>query len=201
MWHQLGIYTQEEDEFIAVNYNKIPVGDIARHLGRGIDSIRKRAGKIGATRPLRRWCQEEDDLIVQTWKSKGTMASVARATGRRIPEISIRAKKLGCSPWKDRQRRVAGRPIDGFVEGKPIYTHRRIIEEELGRPLSSEEIVHHIDGDIGNNSRDNLCLLKNRYAHLVAHNSYANLLTELVHRGYVRFNTDTGVYEICETDK
>lgn len=201
MRHKPVRFSQEEDVYIANNYNKIPVKDIAEYLGRGEESVKKRASKIGATRPLRRWSEEEDQVIIKTWKAKGGMSKLAETLGRRLAEISVRAKKLGCSPWRRNQKCHSGRPVDGFVEGRPIYTHRRIIEEELGRSLSPDEIVHHIDGDITNNERNNLCLLKNRFAHLTAHRSYDNLLPELIHRGYIRFDADEGVYKICEMDK
>lgn len=201
MRYKHGRYTQEEDDFIRANYSKMSSIDVARHLGRSVPSTRKRAGKIGVAKPLKRWAEEEDQLLIQTWEARGRMDQLAERLGRTCSEVCARAKRLGYYPWRRRPIRVNGRIVDGFIDGRPVWTHRRIIEDELGRSLSSSEIVHHIDGDKDNNSRDNLYLCKDRAAHLVAHNSYANLLTELVHRGYIRFNADTGVYEICETDK
>lgn len=37
-----------------------------------------------------------------------------------------------------------------------VYEHRIIIETRLKRILSTEEVVHHIDGDRSNNDIDNL---------------------------------------------
>lgn len=39
-----------------------------------------------------------------------------------------------------------------------VYEHRYIIEQELGRSLKDDEIVHHIDEDRSNNKRSNLQL-------------------------------------------
>lgn len=43
-----------------------------------------------------------------------------------------------------------------FVNGKFIYEHRVIIEKALGRKLTKNEIVHHKDGNPGNNDFSNL---------------------------------------------
>jgi hypothetical protein len=44
--------------------------------------------------------------------------------------------------------------------GSPyIPEHRLALAESLGRPLHSEEDVHHIDGDVANNAPENLELI------------------------------------------
>lgn len=48
------------------------------------------------------------------------------------------------------------------------HTHRIVMEKKLGRGLKSDEIVHHIDGDIFNNNPENLQLVSRR-EHLLLH--------------------------------
>ncbi len=36
------------------------------------------------------------------------------------------------------------------------YEHRQVVEENLGRELRRDEVVHHMDGNKGNNDFDNL---------------------------------------------
>ena len=50
-----------------------------------------------------------------------------------------------------------------------VYEHRRIIEKQLGRYLTSSEIVHHKDGNKLNNSVDNLELCSSIAEHKVEH--------------------------------
>ena len=46
-----------------------------------------------------------------------------------------------------------------------IAEHRLVKETELGRYLSAEEVLHHLDGDKQNNSPENLILFPNQNAH------------------------------------
>lgn len=45
------------------------------------------------------------------------------------------------------------------------HTHRQVVEEMIGRPLKPGEVVHHIDGDKRNNSRENLMLFASQAEH------------------------------------
>ena len=53
------------------------------------------------------------------------------------------------------------------INGRRAY--RVIAERAVGRPLRETEVVHHIDGDIGNNSTDNLVICPSQAYHMLLH--------------------------------
>ena len=55
--------------------------------------------------------------------------------------------------------------IDPMGKEDPVRAHRYIMEHELGRSLSSQEHVHHIDGNQKNFSPDNLVVLMEKEHH------------------------------------
>ena len=65
--------------------------------------------------------------------------------------------------------------LRGRGEGKSYpklngkHEHRVVMEQILGRPLSPWEIVHHKDGNILNNSPENLELLESQSVHASLH--------------------------------
>ena len=59
------------------------------------------------------------------------------------------------------------------VNGQAITEHRIIVEEMLGRKLSSDEVVHHIDGNKWNNNPDNLMVVT-RKEHALIHREEIN---------------------------
>lgn len=55
---------------------------------------------------------------------------------------------------------------DGLkYDGKPVY--RLMIEHELGRELTSDELVHHIDGNHKNNALSNLVVVTRSEHHRI----------------------------------
>lgn len=192
-------FTEAEYEFIRANYHSMPHGDIARHLGRSVSGVRKAAGKLGIRKSLKRWGSEEDKVIQAAW-GRRPLADVAEQLGRSISEVSSRSKKLGRERWRKGKGTHSGRPIDGFKDGSPVFTHRRIAEQIIGRRLRSNEIVHHIDFDKHNNDPSNL-VIQSRSEHRKSHSSFERLVPELVRLGIIKFDRDTGIYELCETSK
>lgn len=50
-----------------------------------------------------------------------------------------------------------------------VLEHRLIMEKKIGRYLTEQEVVHHIDRDKTNNDPDNLMLFKNNSEHIKFH--------------------------------
>lgn len=55
-------------------------------------------------------------------------------------------------------RRGAGKG-NGYVKVNYRHEHRVVMERHIGRPLRSDEIVHHKDGNKRNNAIENLELM------------------------------------------
>jgi len=55
---------------------------------------------------------------------------------------------------------------NGSKYGGYVAVHRLVVEKEIGRYLTREEVVDHIDGDVANNHPDNLRLFPNNAEHL-----------------------------------
>lgn len=84
-------------------------------------------------------------------------------------------------------RREAASPV-------AVLEHRDVASRALGRPLSSDEIVHHIDLDTTNNDPSNLDVLRDMSAHLRAHRSLDRLVAPLLAGGVTHYDRDLGAY-------
>lgn len=75
-----------------------------------------------------------------------------------------------------------------------ISFHRYLIEQEIGRLLDNEEIVHHIDLNKENNNIENLFLCEDLSDHSKVHKNYNKLCRVLMEEGLVRFDRETKKY-------
>lgn len=73
------------------------------------------------------------------------------------------------------------------VNGKQVRLHRFIMEEHIGRTLSSNEIVHHINEDKFDNRLENLEILT-RSEHLKKHPEI------------LKSSIEKGTYNFCDND-
>ena len=73
-----------------------------------------------------------------------------------------------------------------------ILEHRLVMAKHLKRPLTSEEVVHHMDGDRANNNLTNL-LLTTRGKHLLSYRQgYEQGYKDACHK----FNAHTGEVDV-----
>jgi hypothetical protein len=74
-----------------------------------------------------------------------------------------------CSLDCYREWRALNRSPDTYLKTGRVHTHRVVAEEVLGRPLTSDEVVHHKDGNKHNNHPSNLVVFPNQSFHARCH--------------------------------
>jgi len=82
------------------------------------------------------------------------------------------------------------------VDGRRVALHRYLVEQKIGRRLTSIETVHHIDMDKHNNTVENLYLYPNESEHQKGHRSLEALVPWLLKKGIIEFKD--GIYRISE---
>mgnify|MGYP000855394908 FL=1 len=130
-------------------------------------------------------CWRHRDLIRRLAAEGASLSEMSRQTGanRRHIQSFLRRHAIPYTPFEQKGSNNpawrGGRMIDpdGYVlilrPGHPHATrhgyvreHRLVMEAKLGRYLTRQEVVHHIDGDRGNNHPDNLAVFASNDEHL-----------------------------------
>lgn len=162
-------FTEQEDKYIIDNYSTMKIGEIADHLGCKYHQVKHRARKLGITKfKSRKWTVDEIEFLKQHYPTKRGQYC-AEKLGRSYDATVKKAIELGIRPkWEYRYKDKQGYIILTHDRDNKIYEHRYIMEQHLGRPLKSTEIVHHINGIKDDNRIENL-VITNRSEHINIH--------------------------------
>lgn len=124
------------------------------------------------------WSEDDVQFLIENYENLGLKkcaAMLGRTTGAVTTKVNVLNKKLS----KKLIRRGIGRKtrtylVDGYLRvsnyNENYFVHRRVMEDHLGRTLTADEIVHHIDGNKTNNDITNL-KLETRSSHMKVHDS------------------------------
>lgn len=193
-------YNKEQDAFIIANYYTMDVLDIAKYVGTDKRSVWKRAALLGLRKKdLKRWSEQEDELIRFYWSKRTQQKIVAKLLNRHVSELSSRSKKIGCYPWKRPPVLRFGRPVTLLPDGSSVMTHRHVASKMVGRVLTPNDHVHHIDFDKFNNDESNLHIFTSAAAHKRCHSQFSQIVPQLFQLGIVKFDKENGLYIL--TDK
>jgi len=113
-----------------------------------------------------------------------------------LEKIGRASKKM----WKEKQKEIEGRKHKdslGYIKvlnySHPnskynhVFEHVLIMSKQLGRPIKSEERIHHINGDKTDNRIENLYLCSDLREHQNVHHSLDKLLKYLLENKAIKF--------------
>ena len=116
----------------------------------------------------KKYSEDEINFIKQNYPKYGSKYC-ANKLNRSENAINKKIKNMGLSiKWKYTYISKQGYLINCEDRDNKYEVHRKVMEEKLGRKLTSNEIVHHIDGNKLNNNPNNL-ELTNRSEHINKH--------------------------------
>jgi hypothetical protein len=197
-----GPYEQDNNYLAMFKINKTPrISNGKKHLREyiyfeffnceycGQNAIRQIRSKIAII------CSRKSDCYCKLLMDTQTEGGIAHT--RDNPRINYHKY----TSWYDYKLDKLGNKIKSVTttgyERIEIFEHRIVMEEYLGRKLTSLEIVHHIDQDKLNNHINNLWLCNNS-EHEIAHRSHDKLCSELMNNYHkysgISFNKETGKY-------
>ena len=163
-------WTDDEDVFLRENYIALGVQECADRLKRSYHTVQNRANKVLDIRNYanRKWTEEEMDFLREHYPKKlGHWC--AEKLGRGFHAVHKMVEKLGVKPeWKYKYLRGDGYYMLCHDRDNHIMEHRYIMEQFLGRKLTEDEVVHHINEIKTDNRIENLIILS-REEHVIVH--------------------------------
>lgn len=130
----------------------------------------------------------DDTTLVELYVGQSIGADkVAAVLGVSASRIRSRLRKIGIlrssgpppgtmsgerNPWwRGGKRKKQGYVVVRVATNKCEYEHRLVAEEKLGRALLTGEVVHHINGDKGDNRPENIEVFSSHSDHMKLHMS------------------------------
>lgn len=162
-------WTDEDNKFLIENYATIGTKKCAEILKATYHSTQFHARLLGLKMySNKKWTEEDIKYLSEHFPVEDTQI-VANYLNRSWFATHKMANKLGISKqWTYNYICSEGYRVLCHDRDNKIHEHRAVMEQKLGRKLTSQDIVHHIDGNKLNNNSNNL-MLTNRSDHIKEH--------------------------------
>lgn len=115
-------FTQDELDFIRENYATIGPSRIASALGRNVDLIKRKAGRLGVRKPAVYWTEQEE-VFLRSWYKERTgksldMTELVKSLGKTRSAIQVKARLLGITenhrPWDAADKKMLSVRLTGL---------------------------------------------------------------------------------------
>lgn len=150
--------TEEQIQYMIDNYPNKTKQEIANELGLTKSSVDWELRKRGLSKFKHvEWSEEDIKVLRAVYTVQGSKPCAA-ILGRRYKAVQKKAQELGIARLYEYQYIDA----DGYLVTRTdrntsaLRVHRLIMEEYLGRKLTEQEVIHHVDLNKLNNDISNL---------------------------------------------
>lgn len=147
--HKAGRWQTWQINAVIQMYPSCSLEDIAKHVGRSPQAISHFASRNNIRK------DKEAEFLHRSAARKGEGTPNYKGYRRKTPKGYF----VRYAPWHP----------NASSQGL-VMEHRMVMEGLIGRFLAADEVVHHIDGNKGNNSPENLMLMTTG-EHSAFHNS------------------------------
>lgn len=115
-----------------------------------------------------KYSKADEQFLIDNYATLGNK-KCAELLNRSSSALNHKVKKMNLIiNWKYTYTSVQGYLIDCTDRDNKVLIHRQVMEQKIGRPLTAQDIVHHIDENKLNNDPENLELLT-RAEHINLH--------------------------------
>lgn len=196
-------WTKEDNKFILNNYDVLGKKGLMEHFGVSKSSIDHKFERLGITEKSvmgmsYEWTDEQIDYLKENWLYKEDKEIWHELGIDKTPfshyVVQRKRQQLGLVGKSKRIRKNKEGYKYWIDYDHAVFTHREKIEQLLGRKLTKQERVHHIDGDKSNDDIENLYYCESVGVHTKIHDQLEKLAMKMVQEKIIKFDKEQGVY-------